>query len=284
MSIRVIAEFGSTHGGRPDRLIDLFGAMQRRGTWAVKFQYWSDPDHLAKRRGVPDASAYRPWTLNPYWLPLLAEQAHKVGLQFLCTVYLPEDVETVAPHVDAWKIASFEAMDQDLIARCLAVRKLPMVISTGMMDGPEWLRFLAWLQRLSIEGSADMTLLHCVSAYPTPVTDVNLLRMGSMRRDLQMAGLGIVGVGFSDHTRYFMMGALAAAAGAEMIEVHVKPSWCQDDNPDAPHSLTVEEQPWVEGAFTRYLELIRTAEDALGTGMIFPSPSEAPNRAYRVAV
>ena len=63
----------------------------------------------------------------------------------------------------------------------------------------------------------DLTLLHCVSEYPTPFSSVNFARMERMRH--VFAGHP---VGFSDHTQGTDAALVAAALGADAIEKHVK--------------------------------------------------------------
>jgi len=58
-------------------------------------------------------------------------------------------------------------------------------------------------------------LLHCVSAYPTPLNAVNLLSLNTLKQRFGEM------VGFSDHTEGSRAALAAAAMGAVAIEKHI---------------------------------------------------------------
>jgi len=252
----VIADPGSTHGGSLDLALSLVHASALAGADAVKFQWTSDPIRLATRRHVsPDN--YRAIAFSADWLPVLAGCADERQVEFMCTTYLPEDVETVAPWVTRFKIASFEAMDVRHLAAHLNCKK-DILVSTGMMDERD---LLASLRRRRMWPA--LKLLHCVSAYPAPVAEANLAVI--RRNDLD---------GFSDHTRSTWTGALAVAAGARIVEAHI----ALDDEhagPDRWHSFLPDD-------FARYVENIRQAEAALGDGIKRCTDAERPMEVHRV--
>lgn len=219
----VIAEAGSCHDGDLDRALALVDAAADAGADACKFQFWSDPDALAdRRRALPShREAYRRYRVPAFWLPVLHTRCGRRGIDFMATAYLPEDVATVAPLVARFKIASFEADARDLIeAHAPYAGERRLVVSLGMgahgAVPPGW-----------AAGAVDWLL--CVSAYPAPADALNLARL--------RAG---VYAGLSDHTDPSLTwtGALAVAAGARILEAHLRLVDTDPRNPDAPHAMT----------------------------------------------
>ena len=230
-----------------------------KGANAVKFQYWSDSDKLAGKRRMPEfADRYERSRLPANFLPLLAKEAASIGMDFICTTYMMEDIAAVAPYVRAFKIASFEVLDVPFIEAHLPYDK-PIYLSTGLTTAAELGRLL-WLRKNL--GRERLKLLLCTSAYPCPYGQVNLQAIRHYDLD-----------GLSDHTGHPMTGALAVCAGARTIEMHIRSEFTRDDNPDYPHALAPDD-------FDAYLTNIDLAEELLGDGEKVTMPAEAANRQY----
>lgn len=265
MSVVVIGEAGSCHDGSLDRAHQLVLAAKAAGCDVVKFQWWSSAKRLAERRRAGDYQAiYERYQMPRPWLDDLAAFCADTGIEFMCTSYLPEDVPVVAPYVQRFKVASFEAGDREFLE---AHRPFdtPLVVSTGMTDREEALD-LAY--RRGVEA-----ILHCVSAYPCPPEQANLAAIGTLRRLLPTARS--VRVGFSDHTRQVATGALAVAAGAEVLEVHFRLDDTPRTNPDYPAALSPKD-------LKHYVAFARRAEQVLGDGVKRPMAAEGPMMKYRV--
>ena len=259
MNTYVIAEIGSTHANSLETALFLVDACAKAGVSACKFQYWSDAKRLAERRHAPEmAEKYAAFQMPVTWLLPLKHRCQEQKVQFGCTAYLPEDLPTLAPLVDFWKIASFEAGDIDFYLAHERFSRRPTYISTGLSTAEELEAFKGWYD------FPEVYLLHCISGYPTPLTEVSLAVINAYGLD-----------GFSDHTGEVCTGGLAVMAGAKIIEVHVKPLDCHPKNPDFPHSLT----PWQLGG---YLGHVRRAEIVIGAPHREIQPSEQGNVRYRV--
>src|SRR5258708_40261109 len=111
-------------------------------------------------------------------------------MMFCCTQFYLEAVEEMLPHVDFYKIASYELLWEDLLKECARTGK-PVVLSTGMATLAEVERACAVLRNA---GCRELTLLHCNSAYPTKPVDCNLAAIGTLRDAWQCSE------GWSDHT------------------------------------------------------------------------------------
>ena len=260
MSTFIIAEAGSTHDNSIIRAYDLINAAQAAGADACKFQFWSDPVALAVRRNAQDyLNVYQTYQVPVEWLDKLWVECEGWDIEFMCTVYLPEDIPVIAPYVKRFKVASFEAGDRAFINAHRPFKK-PLIISTGMQTGEPIPGMKPW--------TYGDTFLHCVSAYPTPINQANLRALHGMNGDSELFG-------YSDHTHDTLTGALAVAAGARILEVHFRLNDTDPANPDYATALS-------PGQLKDYISLVRKAELMMGDGVKRPQPAEAEMMKYRV--
>ena len=265
----VIAEPACTHEGRLDRIVALLETAAECGANVFKPEWVSDPEQMLARRHIgPDhpqhdyyARAYG-WLAFPLeWHTELSQRAHALGLQYACTSFLPQDVMTLDPFVDAHKVASFESADVEMRHAHRPHRKLIYVSHGG---GSPW-----------IEWGARALQLHCVSAYPAPLKAMNLAVLRDETRGPE-GGEYPRYDGLSDHSRHVLTGAVAVALGARLIETHYRLDSCDPQNPDYPVSFTPAE-------FAQYIHNIREAEVMLGDGVKKLEPCEQAMVPYRVA-
>jgi hypothetical protein len=121
----------------------------------------------------------------------LAARCREKGVEFSCTPFYLEAVKQLEPHVAFYKVASYELLWTDLLKACAATGK-PVIISTGMAIMPEIKAAVATLENA---GAKDVTVLHCVSAYPSPPEQSNLSAIQTIRKATGAR------VGWSDHSR-----------------------------------------------------------------------------------
>jgi N-acetylneuraminate synthase len=255
VTIEVIAEMGSSHDGLFVSALELVRLAKQCGADSVKVQYFGDPDALAKQRGLgkQHAETYRRYNVPEEWLEPLAVETRRHGMRFICSVFRADDAALVARYADDIKVSSFEAEDEKLLA-AIAAARVPkgegnqrVIVSLG--------------QGKSAEAAArilgrDVVTLHCVSAYPAPLTQLNLQRIATQ-------GM----TGYSDHSANEDVGALAVAAGARVIEVHYRMDATPLTNPDYMHSLN-------PSRLATYVERVREAARMLGDGADVAQPVE----------
>src|ERR1700761_1949858 len=162
-----IAEASSNHGRDLSRALAFVDAAADAGCDAVKFQLFKidrmfAPEILAQS---PKHRARVEWELPPAHLAPLAEHCSARKIQFSCTPFYLDAVRELEPFVDFYKVASYELLVTPLLQACAATGK-PVVLSTGMATIEE---ISEAANTLKAAGAKDITLLHCVSAYPTPV-------------------------------------------------------------------------------------------------------------------
>lgn len=257
--IFIIAEAGSTHEGVKHRIRELIDAAKEAGANAVKFQWTSNAKKMAERRHAPElAKMYDNLLRYPTdWLYRASEHAKEVGIEFMTTVYLKEDIDVVIPLVSKFKVSSFEAADHEFILAHPRTRGL--LVSHGMEDRT-WVDWRGWAN------FNDVKHLHCVSAYPCPFTDLNLACIFDQFE------------GFSDHSSSVLTGMMAVCAGATLIEKHFRHPETSSNNPDYKHSLPA----LGKDSLKTYIDLIRSADIAMGDGVKRVMPSEEVNLKYRV--
>jgi N,N'-diacetyllegionaminate synthase len=251
----VVAEIGVNHDGRLDQGLALVRAAAQAGADAVKLQLFN-PDRLlseqAQLAGYQEGKAKNlKALLDGLALDLdavgrLGEAAREAGLRFIVTPFSPADARDLAQiAVDAVKIASPDAVNTPLL-EAVADLGRPMLVSTGTCE----LHELEPVSELIKRHPAGGCLLQCVSCYPTPARDAALGGMLAMRERFGLP------VGYSDHTRDPLTGALAVAAGAVVLEKHLT----YDTSAEGPdHAASAD-----PGMFSQYVRLVRRAQVMLG--------------------
>ena len=219
----VIAELSANHNGNMATALRLMEQAKIAGADAIKIQtYRADTitidsdledfkihDGLWAGKRLYDLyeEAHTPWE----WHAELFAYARKLGITLFSSPFdktavdLLEDLNT-----PAYKIASFEAIDLPLI-RYVAATGKPMIISTGMADAEEITEAIAAARD---GGCTQLAILHCVSGYPAPAGDYNLLTIPDMQERF-----GLV-TGLSDHTMDNATAIASVALGAAIIEKH----------------------------------------------------------------
>src|ERR1700733_14970252 len=261
-----IAEASSNHARDLSRALAFVDAAADCGCDAVKFQLFKiarmfAPEILAqsaKHRARVD------WELPLAHLAPLAERCSARGIAFSCTPFYVEAVEELRPFVGFFKIASYELMVTPLLEACAASGK-PVVLSTGMATMCE---IAAAAQTLKHAGAKDITLLHCVSAYPTPPAEANLAAIESIRTATGCP------TGWSDHTRSPAVIERAVHHwNAAAVEFHL--------DLDGKGAEYAAGHCWLPEEIAPVIAGIRESLIADGTGFKEPQPSEADDRDWR---
>jgi sialic acid synthase SpsE len=134
------------------------------------------------------------------------------GLDFvetLCAIGCLSVLKLFQP--DYLKVASRDLTNLPLLA-ALGETKIPMILSTGMAGRKELDHALETIGRYH----HSITILHCVSEYPTHPVNVNLKTIDYLQEHYSEFRIG-----YSDHTVGIATPAAAVAMGAEMIEKHI---------------------------------------------------------------
>lgn len=223
--------FGKSEKQHRENAFKAIRVAKEAGADCVKFQWVSDPRAMEKRRNVKRGS-YDILAWPKWWLADFHEACVLHDIEFLCTVFLPADVEVINPYVKRFKVASLEAQDGGLL-QAMRHYGREMIVSHGVSGTGVY---------------ASVHNLHCTASYPAPLESLNL----------SVIGTGYDG--YSDHSCNLLTGALAVACGAKIVEVHFRLEKTPKDNPEYLHSHSPID-------LMRYIENIRDAEIMLGDGI-----------------
>ena len=138
--------------------------------------------------------------------------AKEKGLDFvetLCAVGCLSILRYFIP--DKLKVASRDLTNLPLLA-ALAETKIPIIVSTGMAGKKELDDAIAVITQYH----SDLSILHCVSQYPTEPKNVNLNTIPYLMKNY----MDFV-IGYSDHTIGIATPVAAVAMGAKIIEKHI---------------------------------------------------------------
>lgn len=112
---------------------------------------------------------------------------------------------------DYLKVASRDLTNL-LLLESLAETKIPIILSTGMAGRKELDEALDIITRYH----SNISILHCVSQYPTEPDNLNLRTISYLKEHY-----GQYKIGFSDHTIGISAPPIAVGMGAEIIEKHI---------------------------------------------------------------
>jgi pseudaminic acid synthase len=275
----LIAEMSGNHNGDIGRALAIIEAAAEAGAEAIKLQtYTADtltidcdrPDFvlqggLWKGRKLYDLyrEAHTPWE----WHEALFRKGQELGLAVFSTPFDETAVDFLeALAAPAYKVASFEALHLPLLRRIAATGK-PVLLSTGMCDLAEIGEAVDTLRQA---GCSELLIFHCISGYPTPVEEANLLAIP------RLADAFGVPIGLSDHTMDNGVAIAAAALGAAAVEKHFTLRRA-DGGPDSAFSLEPVE---LAGLATG----LRAAWLALGQAEYWRAPSEQGNIIFRRSI
>jgi N-acetylneuraminate synthase len=255
----IVAEMSGNHHQNFAQAVKILEAAHRAGADAVKLQTYT-PDTLTipcdnayfqiqgtiwEGKTLHDlyGEAYTPWE----WQPELHRVANSLGLALFSTPFDASAVDFLEDMgVPAYKIASFELVDIPLVRRVAGTGK-PIILSTGMATLGE----IDEAVRTAREnGCRELVLLKCTSAYPAPLTEMNL------RTIPHLAEAFGVPAGLSDHTMSHIVPVAAVTLGACLIEKHFTLSR-KAAGPDSAFSQEPDE-------FADMVQAVRAVEQALG--------------------
>jgi N-acetylneuraminate synthase len=292
--VKFVAEVSSNHNQDLDRCFAFIDKSAEIGCDAVKFQLFKieelfAPEILLKSEEHRKRKA---WELPLSFLPKLATRCKEKNIKFGCTPFYLNAVDELYQYLDFYKIASYELLWNDLLAACAKTGK-PVVISTGMATLDE---VKSAVDVLITAKCKDLTILHCVSGYPTPITECNLAAIETLRALLcslpqapssmhQVASVlrpapssklhaPCFSVGWSDHS--VSPGVIYRAVHywhASMIEFHL--------DLDGTGEEYKTGHCWLPEQIKTVIESIRTGFQCDGTGKKAPAPSELSDRDWR---
>ncbi len=270
----VIAEAGVNHNGQLGLAEKLIDVAVEAGADAVKFQTFTAAKCISRfaikadyqRKQTEESESQlemvKKLELDEKSHYHLLEYAKKKEIEFLSTPFDDSAIDLLLSlGLKTFKIPSGEITNLPYLRRVGSLSK-DIILSTGMAHLEEIKTAIQILCEAGTERNR-ITVLHCNTEYPTPMSDVNLNAMCTIRDQLK------VKVGYSDHTMGIEIPIAAVALGAVVIEKHFT---LDRQMPGPDHKASLE--PY---ELKQMVQAIRNIEIALGTGVKVPSISEKKN-------
>jgi pseudaminic acid synthase len=272
----VICELSGNHNGSLERALQMVDAAAATGCAAIKLQTYtadtltipSDRPDFKIKGGLWDGrtlhelyqEAHTPFE----WHEALFKRARERGVTVFSTPFDESAVDLLEElGAPAYKIASFEAVDLELIAYT-AKRGKPMIISTGLSDLGE---IGEAVRTARANGCEEVALLHCISAYPAPIHEANVRTVPHLAQAFNVVS------GLSDHTPGTAAAVAAVTLGGSIVEKHFTLARA-DGGPDAAFSMEPAE-------FTALVRDCTAAWSALGSVHYDLEESERGNLVFR---
>ena len=273
----MVAELSGNHNGDLGRAIATIEAAAEAGAGAIKLQTYT-PETITLQSDRPEflvpgngpwggrrlwdlyREAHTPWS----WHERLFEAARRVGLEIFSTPFDLSAVELLE-HLGApaYKVASFELVDDGLLRRVAATGK-PIILSTGMANLEEIGHAVGTLRGA---GATKVIILRCTSSYPAPDSAMHLSTIPVLA---SMTGCP---VGLSDHSLGAVAPIVAVTLGACLIEKHVTLDRAAG-GVDSHFSLEPAE-------LAALVESVKRAQSMTGTPTFGPGLAEEGSIAFR---
>ncbi len=274
----LVAEISANHAGKLKIAKKLIFEAKKYGADAVKLQTFEPDDMVIKsktKKFFINSGEWKGqflWDLynqakTPFdWHKELFKYSKKIGIKCFSTPFSIRAVELLEKlNCPFYKIASFEMNDLELIKRVARTKK-EIIISTGMASLQEIKTAYDVAKR---NGAKRITLLYCVSKYPSDNKDFNLENIKILKEKFKCK------IGLSDHSIDDDIAKLAAYLGADLFEKHI----CLKKGLglDSKFSITTKEIPRYKKALIKGFEL-------RGEKFFYRNKSEIKNKMYRRSI
>lgn len=275
----IVAEVSANHNGSINHAKKIIKLAKKSGADAVKLQTYT-PDTITVNSKKKDFliksgiwKGFSLWQLyekaqTPFeWQKELFEYSKKIKILCFSTPFDETAVDLLEKiKCPIYKVASFEINHLPLIKK-IALTKKPMIISTGTSNLKEIDLAVKTAKNF---GAKDITILYCVSNYPSQEKDFNLNNIKILKKRYNCK------IGFSDHSKNSKMAHLAAISGAEVFERHLALQ-NQKKGFDIKFSSKGKD-------FSNYVKDIKYAFKLLGKDFFYRSNSEKQNIKFKRSI
>lgn len=272
----IIAEAGVNHNGSLAMAKQLVDAAAEAEADYIKFQTFKTENLVSKsakqaeyqKRNIGSESEDSQYQMLKRLE--LSEASHEEliryckekKIKFLSTAFDLDSIDYLASlDLGLWKIPSGEITNFPYI-REIAQKHQPVILSTGMCTDDDIQNAVRVLLQYGVK-KEQISILHCNTEYPTPMEDVNLSAMLTIKSQYGVA------VGYSDHTQGVEVPIAAVALGATIVEKHFT---LDRTLPGPDHIVSLE-----PCELKAMVKSIRNIEKAIGDGVKRVSASEAKN-------
>ena len=219
----IVAEISGNHGGSKKIFLKHIKEAHKNGADIIKIQTYEPDDITIKnlqsltkiKSGIWKGKNL--WQLynkaqTPYsWHKDAFNLAKKLNILLFSTPFSIRALNFLKKfNPKIYKISSFEITDFNLINE-VAETKKPIVISTGGSSLKEVRSAIKIIEKYH----KKIILMHCVSGYPTPISEANINSIKFLQKNFKNYFIGL-----SDHTKSIDTSIGAISMGAKLIEKH----------------------------------------------------------------
>ena len=219
----LITEISGNHNGSKSRFLRLIKSAILNGADLIKIQTYEPKDITLRsntnsfkiKKGIWKNKTL--WELykkahTPFsWHKEAFDLAKKYKVKIFSSPFSIRAVDFLEEFkCPIYKIASFEITDYKLI-NYIASKKKPIILSSGMSEISEIKKAINIINKYH----NDISILHCVSDYPTKISDSNLEKITSLKKNFPDNAIGL-----SDHTVGISTSIMAINFGVTYIEKH----------------------------------------------------------------
>ena len=266
----IIAEAGLNHNGKIEKALEMIKLAKNSGADAIKFQTFKATEIVSdkslnftyKSQGKmiteSQLELFKRCELDRDNFFEIKKECDKENILFLSTPQNRSDLDLLLEiGIPAIKVGSDDFTNIPLLKN-YSNTGLPLIVSCGMSNLNEIRQTLSAIGALE---NYPVVLMLTTSEYPTPPTNVNLLKLETLSRNFPDIILG-----YSDHTQGILASSLAVAFGAKVFEKH----FTLDKNLPGPDQWFSEDPT----SLKKWVSSIRTAYDMLGCSELKPTKNE----------
>jgi len=218
----IIAEIGLNHEGDVKLCMEMISEAKKMGCNAVKLQSLDAQDGNIRKNleHLTTTQKYGEISISDLLEKLLlSDEEHStisthckgLGVDFISTPFGFRHIDILEQiGIDRYKISSQDVIHLELLKK-VACKMKPIVIATGMASLGEIETAIKTVRKYNTQ---EISVLHCVSQYPTSDIEINLRKIETLKRNFDLT------IGFSDHTMGITAAIAATVLGAEVIEKH----------------------------------------------------------------
>ncbi len=277
MKTKIIAEIGVNHDGSIKKAMKLIDIAKKSKAHYAKFQLYRTDNLVTKKsplanyqkKNMKIKSQYdllKKYEIDFDKMSFLKKYCDKKKINFLCSPFDDESAEFLINKLDQKliKIPSGEIDNFPMLKILIRKKNIKLIMSTGMSELNEISKTFKFLQKNNFNVYKNLILLHCVSSYPTKITDMNLNFINTLRNKFN------VEVGLSDHTKSISIAKFVVALNCSYIEKHITLS-NKMSGPDHYSSLNPKK-------FEDFTNEIFNSEIIMGKRLKIIKKSEAQNK------
>jgi len=210
--ILYIAEIGVNHEGNIQRCFKLIKEAKESGADVVKFQCFTPENYVSK-----DLKKYK--TIKKYFFDQkkfdeIIKYCKKIKVKYLFTPVSHDWISYIKKNSNTIKIASGD-LNFDFLINQITKKKFNIILSTGASNLKEIQNtFKIIKSKYGRQVFKKLVIMHCVSRYPVPDEEANLLSIVYLKDKLNLT------IGYSNHVIGINACLASICMGAKVIEFH----------------------------------------------------------------